>query len=77
MSIAELIIEVFNGVIIDEYDILHYKVDNKKYDITYNEERREWGWDCPAFKWHKKSKAQGCKHIKAAKKKRFDWLTSS
>ena len=76
MNLLEKIIDTFYGQIIDEYDITHYKIPGKKYDIQLNS-RREWSCDCPAYRWQKKSKIKSCKHIKWAKAKRFKWLAGS
>ena len=74
MNLVEKIIEVFDGTIVDEYGTEHFTIPGKKYDIQLNS-RREWSCDCPAFRWQKKSKKLGCKHIKVMKQKRFTWLT--
>ncbi len=74
MNLADLLMEKFDGTLIDENGIEHFKLKGKKYDIQRNE-RRDWSCSCPAFRWHNKSKKLGCKHVKEAKIMRFKWLT--
>mgnify|MGYP003116846516 FL=1 len=62
-KIIEQIIKEFDGVLIDEYDWEHYKVDGKDYDIRFDRSRLEWACDCPAFKFRHKFKKKHCKHI--------------
>jgi hypothetical protein len=75
MNLADLLMEKFNGTLIDEYGIEHYKLKGKKHDIQRND-RRDWSCSCPAFRWQKKSKKLGCKHVKEAKMMRFNWLST-
>ena len=63
MSLTDLLIEKFDGVLIDEYDWEHYKVNGKNYDIRFDRSRIEWACDCPAFKFRRKHKIKYCKHI--------------
>ena len=63
MSLTDLLIEKFDGVLIDEYDWEHYKVNGKNYDIRFDRSRLEWACDCPAFKFRRKHKIKYCKHI--------------
>ena len=59
-SVLEYIMEKFDGKIIDDLDIIHYKIDGKPYDIQKND-RREWSCDCPAFKFRRRHKIKYCK----------------
>jgi queuine/archaeosine tRNA-ribosyltransferase len=61
--LVEQIIELFDGVLVDEYGWRHYKVDGKDYDIRFDPSRLEWACDCPAFKYRYKFKRKYCKHI--------------
>jgi hypothetical protein len=63
LSLTDLLIEKFDGVLIDEYDWEHYKVNGKNYDIRFDRSRIEWACDCPAFKFRRKHKIKYCKHI--------------
>ena len=63
MELIDLLIEKFDGVLIDEYDWEHYKVNGKNYDIRFDRSRIEWACDCPAFKFRRKHKIKYCKHI--------------
>ena len=40
--------DVFDGVMIDEYDWEHHKLDGKSYDIRFDRSRMEWACDCKA-----------------------------
>jgi hypothetical protein len=71
-KIVEKIIKEFDGVLIDEYDWEHYKVDGKDYDIRFDRSRLEWACDCPAFKFRRRHKIRYCKHIKEVQNKK--WL---
>ena len=70
-KIIEKIIKEFDGVLIDEYDWEHYKVDGKDYDIRFDRSRLEWACDCPAFKFRHKFKKKHCKHIIEIQDKKF------
>jgi|TARA_R100001015_G_C4594528_1_gene149803 hypothetical protein len=61
--LVEKVIEIFDGVLIDEYGWEHYKVVGKPYDIRFDRSRLEWACDCPAFKFRRKHKIRYCKHI--------------
>ena len=61
--LVQQIVELFDGVIVDEYGWRHYKVDEKDYDIRFDPSRIEWACDCPAFKYRYKFKKKYCKHI--------------
>ncbi len=63
LSIVDLIIKEFDGVLIDEYGWEHHKIDGKRYDIRFDRSRIEWACDCPAFKFRRKHKIKYCKHI--------------
>ena len=47
-SLLDYIIEVFDGVIVDDYGWEHYTSKGKKYDIRFDASRIEWACDCPA-----------------------------
>ena len=71
-NIIDKIIKEFDGVLIDEYDWEHYKVDGKDYDIRFDRSRMEWACDCKAFQFRHKFKIVHCKHIKEVQDKK--WL---
>ena len=62
-SLIDYIIEVFDGVLLDEYGWEHYSIKGKKYDIRFDPSRIEWSCDCPASNFFRGP----CKHIKAKK----------
>ena len=62
-SLIDYVIELFDGVLIDEYGWEHYRIDGKKYDIRFDPSRIEWACDCPAFTYTRKFKKKYCKHI--------------
>ena len=62
-SLIDYVIELFDGVLIDEYGWEHYRIDGKKYDIRFDPSRMEWACDCPAFTYRRKFKKKYCKHI--------------
>ena len=62
-SLIDYIIEVFDGVIVDDYGWEHYTIKGKKYDIRFDPSRIEWACDCPAFMYRRKFKKKYCKHI--------------
>lgn len=62
-SLIDYVIELFDGVLIDEYGWEHYRIDGKKYDIRFDPSRIEWACDCPAFTYRRKFKKKYCKHI--------------
>ena len=45
-SLLDYIIEVFDGVIVDDYGWEHYTIKGKKYDIRFDPSRIEWACDC-------------------------------
>ena len=55
--------DVFDGVMIDEYDWEHHKLDGIPYDIRFDRSRMEWACDCKAFIFRYKFKKMYCKHI--------------
>ena len=55
-ELLDLIIEKFDGVLVDDYGWEHYKVDGKDYDIRFDPSRIEWSCDCMAFKFRHKFK---------------------
>ncbi len=61
--LVQKIIELFDGVLIDEYGWRHYKVKGKDYDIRFDPSRLEWACDCKAFQFRYKFKKKYCKHI--------------
>ena len=67
----DYIIELFDGVVIDEYDRQHHKIPGKSYDITFDSSRLEWSCDCKAFIYRRKFKKRYCKHILEIQDKRF------
>ena len=62
-SLIDYVIELFDGVLVDEYGWEHYRIDGKKYDIRFDPSRIEWACDCPAFTYRRKFKKKYCKHI--------------
>jgi hypothetical protein len=67
MNLIDLIIDKFDGVIIDDDEREHYRVKGKKYDICFDRQRVEWSCNCPAFTFRHKFKRTGCKHITEVK----------
>ena len=61
--LVQQIIELFDGVLVDEYGWRHYKVKGKDYDIRFDPSRLEWACDCPAYTYRYKFKKKYCKHI--------------
>ena len=57
-ELLDYIIKKFDGVLVDDYDTYHYKIDGKPYDIRFDSNRKEWSCSCPAFtfrhRWKKK-----------------------
>ena len=66
-----MIIEKFDGVLIDDFGWEHYKVDGKEYDIRFDPSRIEWACDCMAFKFRHKFKRKYCKHIIEVQNRKF------
>ena len=62
-SLINTVIELFDGVLLDEYGWEHYKIKDKKYDIRFDPSRIEWACDCPAFTYRRKFRRTYCKHI--------------
>ena len=62
-SLIDYLIDVFGGVVLDEYGWEHYTIKDKKYDIRFDPSRIEWACDCPAFTYRRKFKRKYCKHI--------------
>ena len=56
----DYIIELFDGVVIDEYDRQHHKISGKPYDITFDSSRLEWSCNCKAFIYRRKFKKRYC-----------------
>ena len=61
--LVQKIVELFDGVLIDDYGWEHYKVKGKDYDIRFDPSRLEWACDCPAYTYRYKFKKKYCKHI--------------
>ena len=61
-NIIDKIIKEFDGVMIDEYDWEHHKLEGKPYDIRFHPMTLEWECSCPAYKFSRGNKT--CKHIK-------------
>ena len=70
-SLINTVIELFDGVLLDEYGWEHYKIKGKKYDIRFDPSRIEWACDCPAFTYKYKFKKKYCKHILEIQDKKF------
>ena len=70
-SLIDYIIEVFDGVIVDDYGWEHYTIKGKKYDIRFDPSRIEWACDCPAFTYRRKFKNKYCKHILEIQDRKF------
>ncbi len=70
-SLINTVIELFDGVLLDEYGWEHYKIKGKKYDIRFDPSRIEWACDCPAFTYRYKFKKKYCKHILEIQDKKF------
>ena len=70
-SLIDYVIELFDGVLIDEYGWEHYRIDGKKYDIRFDPSRIEWACDCPAFTYRRKFKKKYCKHIVEIQEKKL------
>ena len=62
-ELLDYIIKKFDGVLVDDYDIYHYKVEGKPYDIRFDSNRKEWSCSCPAFTFRHRWKKKFCKHI--------------
>ena len=69
--LVDEIIQVFDGVLVDDYGWRHYKVEGKDYDIRFDPSRLEWACDCPAFKYRYKFKKKYCKHIVEIQEKKL------
>ena len=70
-SVIDYVIELFDGVLVDEYGWEHYRIDGKKYDIRFDPSRIEWACDCPAFTYRRKFKKKYCKHIVEIQEKKL------
>ena len=62
-ELFDLIVETFDGVVIDDYGWEHYKVKGKEYDIRFDPSRIEWSCDCKAFTYRHRWGRKYCKHI--------------
>ena len=70
-ELLELLVEKFDGSIIDEYGWEHYSIKGKKYDIRFDRSRIEWACDCPSFTFRRKHKIKYCKHIMEIQSKKL------
>jgi len=70
--LVQQIIELFDGVLIDDYGWEHYKVKGKDYDIRFDPSRLEWACDCPAYTYRYKFKKKYCKHILQIQDEKFN-----
>ena len=71
MELIDLIIEKFDGVLVDDYGWEHYKVKGKDYDIRFDPSRIEWACDCKAFTFRRRHKINYCKQIEEIKSKKL------
>ena len=71
MELIDLIIEKFDGVLVDDYGWEHYKVKGKDYDIRFDPSRIEWACDCKAFTFRRRHKIKYCKHIEEIQSKKL------
>ena len=62
-SLVDIVMDLFDGVLLDDFGWEHYKVKGKDYDIRFDRSRLEWACDCPAFKFRRRHKIKYCKHI--------------
>tara|TARA_B100001939_G_scaffold346768_1_gene366409 strand:- start:2268 stop:2528 length:261 start_codon:yes stop_codon:yes gene_type:complete len=62
-EMIDLVIETFDGVVIDDYGWEHHKISGKPYDIRFDRSRLEWACDCKAFQFRHKFRKRYCKHI--------------
>ena len=62
-ELIDLLVEKFDGTIIDDNNWEHYSIKGKKYDIMFDPSRIEWSCDCKAFIYRRKFKKKYCKHI--------------
>ena len=70
--LVQKIVELFDGVLIDDYGWEHYKVNGKDYDIRFDPSRLEWACDCPAYTYRYKFKKKYCKHILQIQDEKFN-----
>ena len=60
MDMITQVMNLFDGIYVDERGWRHYRVQGKPYDVQFNARTLEWKCTCPH---HTFRKAQ-CKHIK-------------
>ena len=72
-ELLDYIIKKFDGVLVDDYDIYHYKIEGKPYDIRFDSNRKEWSCSCPAFTFRHRWKKKFCKHRVEMKNKAFKY----
>ena len=70
-ELFDLIVETFDGVVIDDYGWEHYKVKGKEYDIRFDPSRIEWSCDCKAFTYRHRWGKRYCKHIIEVQDRKF------
>ena len=58
-----IVMDEFDGVLLDEYGWEHYTIKGKKYDIRFDRSRLECACDCNAFQFRHKFRKKYCKHI--------------
>ena len=58
--LVDVVIDLFDGVLVDDYGWEHHKIKGKKYDIRFDPSRIEWACDCPAFTYRYKFKKKYC-----------------
>jgi hypothetical protein len=61
MDMITQIMNIFDGVYIDDRGWRHYRVQGKTYDIRFHPMTLEWECSCPAYKF---GRGKYCKHIK-------------
>lgn len=71
-KLLDYLIEKFDGVLVDNYDIYHYTIGGKPYDIRFDPNRVEWSCDCKAFTFRHRWGRKFCKHIIEIKNKTFN-----
>tara|TARA_B100000073_G_scaffold113731_1_gene91975 strand:+ start:3444 stop:3716 length:273 start_codon:yes stop_codon:yes gene_type:complete len=70
-ELFDLIVETFDGVVVDDYGWEHYKVKGKEYDIRFDPSRIEWSCDCKAFTYRHRWGKRYCKHIIEVQDRKF------
>ena len=70
-ELFDLIVETFDGVVVDDYGWEHYKVKGKEDDIRFDPSRIEWSCDCKAFTYRHRWGKRYCKHIIEVQDRKF------